>query len=138
LKLEHTKVFILRYLDNFLITKEKLFSNQNEESSFELFTAIQDSEIINAIPKILTTNYFKRIYDFRLEISNLIKTGKIEYNLINWVNKENIKILKKKLFILYSNFKIYSINIKNFTFFFNKIYEQINDFDILLKKLKSN
>ena len=138
LKLEHTKVFILRYLDNFLITKEKLFSNQNEESSFELFTAIQDSEIINAIPKILTTNYFKRIYDFRLEISNLIKTGKIEYNLINWVNKENIKILKKKLFILYSNFKIYSINIKNFTFFFNKIYEQINDFDILLKKLKNN
>ena len=138
LKLEQTKVFVLGYLDNFLITKEKLFSNQNEESSFELFKAIQDSEIINAIPKILTTNYFKRIYDFRLEISNLIKTGKIEYNLINWVNKENIKILKKKLFILYSNFKIYSINIKNFTFFFNKIYEQINDFDILLKKLKNN
>ena len=137
LKLIKTKAFILSYLDNFLITKEKLFSNKNEQSSLELFNAIQDSEIITAVPEILSTNYYKKIYDFRLEISNLIKYGKIEYNLINWINKENIKILNTKLFFLSSNLKIYKALINNFNNFFNKISEHINDFDMLLKKIKN-
>ena len=138
LNMSETKNFILEYLDNFMITKEKLFSDQNEETSFKLFSAIQDSEIIEAIPEILKTTYYKRIYDFRLEISKIIKNGEIKYGLINWINKKNLQIIENKLFILFNNFKIFGIVRNNFNKYFNKIYEQINDFDILLNKIKNN
>jgi len=138
MKLIQTKKYILGYLYNFLIQKEDLFSENIDFSSFELFRAIQEEEFINNIPEILSSKYYNYIFKFREEIANIIKKGEIKYELINW-SKQNLSIIERNLNIIFINKQLYSKVIKpNLNKFFNKIYEQINDFEMLLKQIKDN